>query len=186
MDTSPDSFFETLPGQPHSTVHSRVWDHPGTVVDIGCASWDWCGIFLGRKRVLGVDPYEHAAPKGAELLQAVVGPYNGTISFQGSTSVAAPPSGPAVSMWSWKRYAAASICSKGIAILKLNIEAGEYPLLASMDESDFDQIDQIAVSFHDFCWPQFAKQTKAQIAYLQDLGYTAKQINIPLNWWLFY
>lgn len=181
-----DSFFETIPGQSFSTVHSRVWEHSGTVVDIGCAGWDWCAPFIGKKRVLGVDPYERAVPAGAELLQALVGPYNGTINFQGSTALGAPPAGPSASMWSWKRYYTASIDAKGIAILKLNIEGCEYPLLASMDESDFENIDQIAVSFHDFCWPAYAKSTKAMIGYLESVGYASKQIHRDLNWFLFY
>lgn len=181
-----ETFFETMPGQPHTTVNSRVWGHPGAVVDLGAAGWDWSGAFLGKKRVIGADPYEQHTPPGAELIQALVGPYDGTIYFQGSTSVNAALSGPQASMWSWKRFYTASIDSKGIAILKLNIEGGEYPLLASMDESDFANIDQIAVSFHDFVWPGMAKSSKALIAYLESLGYTSKPIYPPLGWFLFY
>lgn len=181
------SFFETLPGQPHTTVHTRVWDHPGAVVDAGCYGWDWSGIFVGKKRVIGLDPdLSVTAIPGTELLQTQIGPYNGVVAFQGSTLIDAPASGPQSSIWSWKRFAKAAIDSRGIAILKLNIEGGEWPLLASMGESDFKSINQIAVSFHDFAWPDMAKSTKAIIGYLESLGYVSKHIYPPLNWWLFH
>lgn len=181
-----ETFFETMPGYPHSTVNSRVFEHPGAVVDLGCAGWDWSATFLGRKRVIGVDPYEQHTPPGAELIQATVGPYDGLIRFQGSTIVDAALTGPQASMWSWKRFYHASIDTRGIAILKLNIEASEYALLASMQESDFDNIDQIAVSFHDFAWPGYTKATKAIVGYLESLGYVSKVIYSPLGWYLFY
>jgi hypothetical protein len=181
-----DTFFETIPNQTFSTVNSRVWEHPGAVVDLGCAGWDWCAPFIGKKRVVGADPYEKRTPPGVELISALVGPYNGTISFQGSTSVSAPSDGPSASMWAWKTFNARTIDKNGIAILKLNIEGGEYPLLASMDETDFENIDQIAVSFHDFCWPRFTRNTRAMVGYLESLGYVSKQIHEQLNWWLFY
>lgn len=182
-----EEFFETLPGQPHSTVNSRVWAHPGAVVDVGCAGWDWCGVFLGKKRVVGLDP-DLSVPKvpGADLLQTQIGPYNGVVSFCGSTSVDAPACAPQSSIWTWKRFVHAAIDSKGIAVLKINAEGAEWPLLASMDESDFESIDQIAVSFHDFVWPGMAKSTKALVSLLESYGYTSRHIYPPLGWYLFH
>lgn len=182
-----ETFFETLPGQPHSTVHSRVWEHPGVVIDLGCAGWDWCGPFIGKKRVIGVDP-DLSVPRipGAELMQTQIGPYNGVVSFQGATCVDAPATGPQSSIWTWKRFYKASVDSKGIAALKINIEGGEWPLLASMDEDDFAKIDQIAVSFHDFVWPSMAKSSRAMVYYLGSLGFRMRHIYPPFNWWLFY
>lgn len=182
-----ESFFETIPGKPHSTLHTRVWEHPGVIVDLGCLAWDWPAVFLRRKRVIGVDP-DLSVPRilGAELMQCLIGPYDGVVSFQGSTFVDAPARGPQASMWSWKRFYKATVDSKGIAALKINIEGGEWPLLASMDEDDFAPIDQIAVSFHDFVWPRMAKSTHALIDYLESLGYTSYHIYPPYCWWLFY
>lgn len=182
-----ESFFETMPGYPHSTLHTRVWDHPGVIVDLGCEGWDWCAIFLGKRRVIGVDPDLRVPPcPGAELMQTQIGAHNGITSFQGDTHVTAPAGAPQVSMWAWPRFYKASVDSKGIAALKINIEGGEWPLLASMDEDDFAPIDQIAVSFHDFAWPRMAKSTHASISHLESLGYTSRHTYAPCNWWLFY
>jgi hypothetical protein len=182
-----DIFFETIQGQPHSTVNSRVWAHEGAVVDLGCRDWDWSGAFIGKKRVIGVDPDKRVtAIPGTELHQSLIGPYDGVVAFRGETTMAAPADGPQSAIWSWKRFAKAAIGPQGISILKINIEAGEYPLLISMDEQDFSQIDQIAVSFHHFAWPGRAKATRALVGYLEDAGYTSRSIYEPLGWVLFY
>lgn len=182
-----ETFFETMPGNAHTTLNTRVWEHPGAIVDLGCANWDWCAAFLGKKRVIGVDPDLSVPPiPGAELMQTQVGPYDGITSFQGSTFVSAPEGGPQVSMWSWKRFYRASIGSNGIAALKINIEGGEWPLLISMDEDDFAPINQIAVSFHDFAWPKMTKASQALIGYVESHGFTSRHIYPPFNWWLFY
>lgn len=184
---SSDNFFETIPGQPHTTLHKRVWDHPGAIVDVGCAGWDWCGVFLGRKRVIGLDP-DLSVPvvPGAELIQTQLGPYNGIVSFQGSTGFNLGADVPQAPIWSWKRFAKAAIDSRGIAALKINAEGAEWPLLASMGEDDFQSIDQIAVSFHDFVWPEMAKISEVLIGYLVRVGYKSHGIYPPYNWWLFY
>lgn len=181
------NFFETIPGQPHTTVNSRVWQDDGAVVDLGCRGWDWSAAFIGKKRVIGVDPDRRVtAIPGTELHQSLIGPYDGVVSFRGETTVDAPADGPQNAIWTWKRFSRAAIDVHGIAILKINIEGGEWPLLASMGESDFKSIDQIAVSFHDFAWPDMTKSTRAIIGYLESLGYASKHIYPPLNWWLFY
>jgi hypothetical protein len=182
-----DTFFETVPGQPHTTVHSRVWDHPGAVVDLGCRGWDWSAPFIGRKRVIGCDPDPRAtAIPGTELMQTQIGAYDGIVAFQGETFIDAPAGGPQSAIWSWKRFAKAAIDIKGIAILKINIEAGEYPLLASLDERDFAAIDQLAISFHHFAWAGKIKATRALVGYLEDIGYKSRSIYEPLGWYLFY
>lgn len=190
MILSTDEFFETIPGQPHTTLNKRVWQHPGCIVDVGCYGWDYCNCFLGKKRIIGVDP-DLSVPKidGAELMQAQIGPVNGLISFQGSTNFRVDnPNVPQVPMWSWKRFVAASITADGIAVLKLNIEGSEWPLLSSMDESDFSKIDQIAVSFHHFVpdWREMEKCSHAVIGYLESVSYYSREIYSPLGWWLFY
>lgn len=182
-----DEFFETLPGRAFSTVHSRVWDHRGAVVDVGCRGWDWCGTFIGRKRVIGLDPDPRTtAIPGTELIQAQLGSVDGVVSFQGETSVGAPAAGPQSAIWSWRRFKHAAIDSRGIAILKLNIEGGEWPLLASMGHEDFAGIDQIAVSFHHFVWPGMIKSSTAACGHLASHGFKVKSIHEPLGWVLFY
>ena len=182
-----DTFFETQPGQPHTTVHSRVWEHPGAVVDLGCRGWDWSGVFIGKKRVIGVDPDKATvAIPGTELHQSLIGPYNGVVSFQGETTMDAPAAGPQNAIWTWKRFAKAAIDSKGVSILKINIEGGEWPLLASMDEADFTQIDQLAVSFHHFVWPNMRNNSLALTALVESRGYVSKSIYEPLGWVLFH
>lgn len=185
-----DEFFETIPGNPHTTLHTRVWQHPGAIVDVGCAGWDWSNVFLGKKRVIGLDP-DLSVPvvAGAELMQTQLGASNGVVSFQGSTGFhvdndsANVPQSP---IWSWKRFVHAAIDSRGVAALKINAEGAEWPLLASMDEDDFAHIDQIAVSFHDFVWPSMAKSSKSLRGYLHSVGYASRDIYSPLGWWLFY
>lgn len=182
-----DTFFETQPGQPHTTVHSRVWDHPGAVVDVGCRGWDWSGAFIGKKRVIGVDPDRGTtAIPGTELHQSLLGPYDGVVSFRGETTVGAPADGPQNAIWTWKRFARAAIDARGVAILKLNIEGGEWPLLASMDADDFAQIDQIAASFHHFVWPNMEKSSSAITTLLHLHGFQPRCIYEPLGWMLFY
>lgn len=182
-----DTFFETIPGQPHTTVHSRVWDHPGAVVDLGCRGWDWSGVFIGKKRVIGVDPDKATvAIPGTELHQSLIGPYDGVVSFRGETVVDAPADGPQAAIWSWKRFCRAAVDARGISILKINAEGSEYPLLASLDDADFAAIDQLAISFHHFVWPGMTKSTKALVGLLESHGFTSKVIYEPLGWHLFY
>lgn len=182
-----DEFFETLPGQAFSTVHSRVWDHPGAIVDVGCRGWDWSAPFIGRKRVIGLDPDPRVfAIPGTELMQTQLGAYDGVVAFQGETFIDAPAGGPQSAIWSWKRFARAAIDSRGVAVLKINAEGAEWSLLASLDEEDFSKIDQIAVSFHDFYWKGMAKTTRALISLLESHGFTSKQTYAPLGWHLFF
>lgn len=187
MNLSIDRFFETMPGNPHSTLHARVWDHPGAIVDVGCSGWDWCGVFLGRKRVIGLDP-DLSVPvvPGAELIQSQLGACDGVVSFQGSTSFHVAATATQYPIWSWKRFANAAIRSEGIAALKINAEGAEWPLLASMGEDDFKPIDQIAVSFHDFVWPEMAKVSESLREYLRCVGYHSREIYYPYRWWLFW
>lgn len=181
-------FFETIPGYAHTTLHTRVWQHPGAIVDIGCAGWDWCNIFLGKKRVIGVDPDLTVVPvPGAELMQTQIGCANGVVSFQGSTNFRVDSAEvPQVSMWTWKRFVKAAIDKKGIAALKINAEGAEWPLLASMGSDDFESIDQIAVSFHDFVWPEMEKASQALVRYLESSGYASREIYQPYRWFLFW
>jgi len=175
------TLIQTIPGEgnAYSKIHERVLTRPGFIVDIGCLAWDWCGMFIGQKRVVGADPF--AEPMmGCELFNGLVGPFTGEVQIRedgdassimqahDSLMVPAP-------MKCWKTF-----CTDygigPIAALKINIEGGEYPLLHSMDEDDFTQIDQIAVSFHDWINPRWKHLTEASIAMLERLGFSVQDL----------
>ncbi len=178
--------FRTIPQADYSTLDERVWDHPGAIVDLGCYPWDWSAAFIGKKRVVGADPFA-AEIIGTELYKGVIGTMEGTtmITCQGDSSNILFPAPQSVStpICTWKQFVAAFHIDQ-IAALKINIEASEYALLHSMTQEDFDKIDQIAVSFHHFVWPAFEKSTTEAIAHLQRAGYTVTPINIPWCWYL--
>jgi methyltransferase FkbM-like protein len=184
------NLFQTIEGADWSSVHERVWDHPGPIVDLGCAPWDWSRVFIERgRKVVGADPL--AEPISGtkfppRFFQGVIGPATGMVSFDpdaksmfnGKRSVKTVP------MRSWWQFCEDNQIEK-IAVLKVNIEGGEYALLNSMTEGDLQQIDQIAVSFHDFMFAGMGKATHATKAYLQAVGFSALQINRQYNWCLF-
>ena len=88
-------------------------------------------------------------------------------------------------MLSWK-----SFCKRfnidEVAILKINIEGAEYPLLASMDTEDFKKINQIAISFHDWMYAEQKSQTQSALRLLEENGYTLLETYQPGGWWLAY
>ncbi len=72
---------ETIEGQLWSVVDPKLYEHDGCVVDVGCLYWNWSKVFLGRKRVIGVDPVEKECPEGAELFNGLLGPFNSSVSL---------------------------------------------------------------------------------------------------------
>ena len=177
---------KTIKDWNYTQVDDRVWRHDGCIVDAGCSAWDWSQIFIGKKRVIGIDPYEAGTP-GAEFFEGLLGANNGTGLVE--------PMGPETStlgytegktefpMLNWKTF-----CKKfGIertSILKINIEGGEYALLNNMDAEDFKNIDQIVVSFHDFQNDKLLPLTKSTISLLQSVGYIVQSIEPKLGWYL--
>ena len=71
-----------------------------------------------------------------------------------------------------------------ISVLKVNIEGGEYPLFASMLASDFERIDQIAVSFHDWMLPGWKKNTTAMLALLDSNQFSIRELAPHIGWYL--
>ena len=67
---------ETIPNHPYSQVDPRCFTHEGVIVDVGCLEWNWCNIFLGKKRVIGIDPQEKPI-EGAEFFKGFLGPFDG-------------------------------------------------------------------------------------------------------------
>ncbi len=179
----------TIAGQPYSEIDDRVLQHRGAIVDLGCVRWDWSMCFVGRKRVIGADPLAEDLA-GTELFRGLVGPATGEIEFIAaedlSTIVNAANGNPDVSsvpMLNWKAF-----CTRykiqDIAALKINIEGGEYGLLADLDSNDYAKIDQIAVSFHDWRWPERKSATSAALFRFGLEGFDVRQINQALNWHL--
>ena len=48
------NLIETIHNQPYSSINDNYKNVEGDIVDIGCLDWDWCGMFLGKKRVIGI------------------------------------------------------------------------------------------------------------------------------------
>lgn len=182
------NLIETIHNQPYSSINSNYKNVEGDIVDIGCLDWDWCNIFLGEKRVIGIDPQQNTIPKGAELFKGLIGPFDGLAKIE-ETGIGAKISDNKKGQWydilSWKSFCKLYNIGK-VCVLKINIEGGEYPLLASMDRIDFEKINQIAISFHDWLYPEQKQQKYMCLKLLQDNGFNLKQTYRQWGWWLAY
>jgi FkbM family methyltransferase len=182
---------QTIPGNNHSKVLRRVLYNVGDVVDLGCYGWDWSNSFIGKKRVIGVDPIEDNIPENAELFKGVLGATNGKVEMYlndiGSTLISNDASLELkiVDMIDWKTFCKMFNINK-ISVLKINIEGAEYDLLNSMDLDDFNNIDQIAISFHDWLVPEWKNLTDASLLLLKNNGFKLVKIYEPWNWYLAY
>jgi hypothetical protein len=180
---------ETIPGQPYSQVDARCFTHEGAIVDVGCLEWNWSNIFLGKKRVIGIDPQEKPI-EGAELFKGFLGPFDGITRLYGDGGSASVnkktyhnSESNLYDMISWK-----TLCSEfnidKVSILKINIEGAEYPLLHSMTVSDFEKIDQIAISFHDWLDSDQSALKHASIELLKNVGFNVESIYPRWGWYL--
>lgn len=172
-----------------SRVHRRVWDTPGTVLDIGCAGWQWSRQFFGRKHVVGYDPQETSTPEGVGegvgLISMSVGPWPGTAVLYGRGIKAS------LDEQSGKRARETTVAAIGsilvglapLAVVKLNVEGGEYVLLPEMKHP---VADQLVVSFHDWA-PGTEWRKDWTEAMIRTLGkwYEPIQLQERWNWWLF-
>lgn len=183
-----EAFLEIAPnvGEPWTRVHRRVWDHPGAVVDLGCASWDWSLRFFEKKRVLGADPFEERTPAGAELWQGAVSATSGAVRLlrnghASSTRGAGFETGTTTSVMTL-----AEILERWnipeVSVLKLNVEGSEVEILMTLPERIFPRIDQIAVSFHDFLYGDH-RRTEAVLGYLRN-WYDVVSIDPRYSWYL--
>jgi hypothetical protein len=171
----------------YSTYDDRALTHDGCIVDVGCAGWDMFASLVGKKRIIGVDPFEEFK-EGFEFHQSVLGASNGTAWIEDDgdeSSIYKWGSGNrTVGMSSWKSFCGVHNVDK-ISILKLNIEGAEYPLLHSMDTDDFAKIDQIMVSFHDWINPKWEPLTHAATHLLTLNGFELVHIASQYGWRLF-
>ena len=181
------NLIQTIPGENYSRVDDRAFAHDGCIIDLGCVRWNWSEIFIGKKRVIGADPFENEVPNGAELFKGVVGSFDGLIKMTYQEDGSHISSGGSDSdEWipsiSWK-----SFCAKynitDISILKMNIEGAEFPLLHSMDSEDFSKINQIIVSFHDWMNPNWKSLTDASMFLLNQHGFKIQNIG-PYGWYM--
>ena len=171
-----------------SQIHPRCFKHDGVVIDAGCLKWDWSQIFLGKKRLIGLDPQEEPI-EGAELYKGILGPLDGKGKFgilnedENKDNVGYSEDGELVDMISFK-----TLCKKynidKVSILKLNIEGAEYSLLNSMDVDDYNKIDQIAVGFHDWLYPNQTELRKNTLVLLENMGFEVRKIHDYWNWYL--
>ena len=188
--------FQTIPNgvDTWSTLDDRVWDHPGAIIDLGCNPWNWSEPFIGRKRVIGVDPLADPR-KGTECFQGVIGPVCGSArllqtegageasTLVGSSSSVIGEKVINIPMLSWRDFCRTYQIGQ-IAALKINIEGSEYGLIHSMGTLDFDQIDQLVVSFHHWMIPGMEKATEAALYYLRSVGYQIEPIFPACAWYL--
>lgn len=175
---------ETIPGQEYSRVHSRCLTNEGCIVDLGSLRWDWSEFFIGKKRIVGVDPFDEEIP-GVEYFKGVVSTFDGTLSMAGGGTGASifNPGNQIVASRTWKTFCKDFNIDR-VSVLKINIEGAEYGLLKSMDELDFAKIDQIAVSFHDFLKPEWQFETQNAIKLLEGFGYEVTNIHKEWRWYL--
>lgn len=167
----------------YSTIDDRAFTHDGVIVDAGCAGWDWSGSLIGKKRIIGVDPFESAI-QGTEIFQGLLGSFIGTADVSKSADASSAMSGGDYSfpVLNWKTFCKKFDIEK-VSVLKLNIEGAEYPLLNSMDTDDFKNIDQIAVSFHDWLNPKWKNLTYSTL-HLLKLHYNVQQLKSEYGWYL--
>jgi hypothetical protein len=188
----------------------RVYTDEGVVYDLGCLRWDWLQPFLGRKRLVGVDPHERTAPAGCELVRAAIAPYAGSVTMHGA-GLQAECCSPAVPYQIPVGYAEGrpENTDTGVyevpaitwpellaeygpaAMVKINIEGAEIPLLMTAKQP---MAPQLVVAFHrpgqDYSqpnWPQ-NEAIDACIAYLgswYDARYTILDHSAPDKWWHF-
>ena len=180
------NLIQTEDGCDYSRVDIRCFKHDGVIVDVGCLDWNWSKMFIGKKRVIGIDPQEKPI-KDVELFKGFLGPCDGISRLYGSGQTAGMADVNSESnlydMISFK-----TLCKKfdidKISVLKINIEGAEYPLLHSMTVSDFDKIDQIAVSFHDWLDNDQSALKYASIKLLEKVGFKVESIFPQWGWYL--
>lgn len=170
-----------------STVDDRLLQKPGCIVDIGCRDWIFASPFIGRKRIVGADPNEEAR-EGTEIFKGCVGDRTGDVMLTDTdfdSSTFKPERATAtktVPMLSWSDFIA-NYSIDDICLLKMNIEGGEYSLLSSMSDEQILKIDQMAISFHDWTFPECRSMTEHALKRLINLQYSATQTH-EWGWWL--
>lgn len=149
-----------------SRIHPRFKNHDGCIVDLGCLGWNndfqdktsdnWAGYFFDKKRVIGIDPQELPNDK-SEFFKGFISDFSGkaNLSSEGSEhqfNMIISDDGE-YDVLTWNDFRS-KFNIDSISILKINIEGSEWGLIQSFDDEDFNDIDQICISFHTFM-PQY-------------------------------
>lgn len=179
-----------------SRVHPRFIDNEGCVVDLGCLGWNrdfddktsdnWAGFFFGKKRVIGVDPQETPNDK-SELFKGFISSFSGkaNLTQNGIGGQMVQDLNGKFDVLTWSDFKK-KFKINNISILKINIEGAEWDLIQSFESEDFETIDQIAISFHDFI-PEFRNKhnlTETCINKIISYGYSVIDLGI-YGWKLF-
>ena len=188
--------YRTIESEPWSTFDLRALEDDGCVVDVGCLGWDWSNFFIGKKRIVGIDPFEKTIPNGVELFSGVLGtsdcyvsmdkPFNNEISAVVNIEESENNN---IKMLSWKTFCR-EFNIDVVSLLKINIEGSEYSFLESLTKSDFSKIKQIVVSFNDWLhpeyghYPEYNRLTKSSIKLLEENGFTVISTHIQWGWYL--
>src|SRR3990172_8231860 len=165
-------------------VDPRWENQKGPILDIGCHLWDWSAQFADRRHVIGVDPIEKTCPTWATLIRAAVSIGPGTIRLSDGggmdNSVVYGTGGTVVPAVSFQE-----LLLHKPALVKMNVEGAEYPLLMSVSHPI---ADQLIVSFHDTEWLSTSAYsphaTSALLGYLSN-WYTTKCIFHYCKWFQF-
>lgn len=167
-------------------LHRRVVEVPGAIVDLGCATWDWTRRFFGQKHVVGADPFEtDPVVPGVDFFQGIVTVVRGSVQIsREGTGSSTRHTGNVVDM---PAITLADLLTRygvdQVAALKINTEGSEYELLINLSEQQIRQIDQIAVSFHDFIGIGSHKAVEAVLGYLRN-WYDVVMIDGRWSWYL--
>jgi autotransporter strand-loop-strand O-heptosyltransferase len=174
----------SMPQDDHRQFHPRVWKKDGWIVDLGCEGWDWVSPFIGKKKILGADPFETSVPNDSmKLFRGFVGTINGQATFNRNDKE--PPNATSIHTKMLGNDFMELISLDGLLakynvdqvdILKMNIEGMEYDLLINLDQPI---ADQIIVAFHGS-----GSKTEAIKMHLSQ-WYTCQQTDAKWNWWLF-
>jgi len=167
-----------------SRVHPRYKFYDGCIVDLGCLMWDWSSYFFNKKRVIGADPQQTPHPL-AEFYKGCVSSFSGkaTLVGSGNSAIMKPDITGDVDVLCWNDFKKLFNISN-IAILKINIEGGEYKLIKSFERADFECIDQIAISFHDWLNSDWKNDTDYCVKKIIDNNFTMLDLEI-YGWKLF-
>lgn len=172
MDKYNKTLFQTINGEDkkYSKVHKRCLQHNGCIVDLGCLMWNWSKFFIGKKTVIGADPFEKRI-ENALFFEGLVSNFDGHINMKKKDFLASSDmfeeGGHKKEVLSWRSFVN-KFRIEEISVLKMNIEGAEYDLLKSFTKEDFSKIDQIAVSFHEWLNPQWEKDTDECISILKE------------------
>ena len=176
-----------------SKIHPRYEYHDGCIVDLGCLGWNkdfddktsdnWAGFFYGKKRVIGVDPQE-STNLNAELFKGFISTFSGkaSLSKEGIAGQMIENSDGEYEVLTWNDFKK-KFNIDSISILKINIEGAEWDLIDSLNYDDFENIDQIAVSFHNFL-PEFKNnQARTEKCVNKILSYDYHLVDLKIYGW---